>query len=275
MANYSYNYLSSLDRMFTNQFCPTFNQINTGLFRSVYIKRLEFDISTGEFEIPIFILGTVRDWIRSNSSYVKEGKIKKLVVNIGVDSNRWENNKHVAGPDTLISHFSRVGGGPGLVKAYLKDTIYYGNCGLIVDKDFNVLVMTTATIRFSIPEEAGRNSRTRDYGVQMEFSNPKVYINPKIFTKDSVPLYKSITRKMIGCFLSKPIEIIGGYWINESAFSVPNIIIQDITPMFKETRKPDEFTDFKKLSTCLKDNIPLITGIVDGIFKYYELWNRS
>ena len=274
MANYSYNYLSSLNRMFTNQFCPTFNQINTGLSRSGYIKRLEFDISTGELEIPIFILGTIRDWIRNNSSYVKEGKVKKLVVNIGVAYDRWENDKHVAGPDTLISHFSRVGGGPGLVKAYLKNTVYYGNCGLIVDKDFNVLVMTTAKIRFSILEE-GRNPRNRDYSVQMEFSDPKVYINPKIFTEDSVSLHKSITRKMIGCFLTNPVEVIGGYWINESAFSVPNIIIQDVTPMFKETQKPNEFTDFKALNTCLKDNIPLITGIVDGIFKYYELWNRS
>ena len=275
MASYSYNYMTSLGLMFTNSFFNRITYCNTGILKISHIKRVEFDLSTGELEVPTFLLTTVKDYIKDNLDYIKEGKIKKLVVNMGISEHRRNINKKVAGPDTLISYLSREGGGTELVKVYLKDTLYYGNCGVIMDKDFNVIVMTSATLKFTISD---RSPRTHRRSVKIEFYDPKVYINPKVFTDNDITLNKAIARKMIGGFLKLNINVISGHWIGEGGamdhpVTAPEVIIRDVTPEFKSSEIPNEFTNFDTLNACLKDNIPLITGMVDDIFKFVETRN--
>lgn len=270
MANCSVNYASSLIRMFSNSYSQDLDQSDAIMRRNVYMRRIELDISNGELEVPVFLVNNIQNYIRRFKAKIAEGKIKKLVINLGIERNRWDSNRTVQGADTLLSYLSKVGGGCGWLPCKIKGTTYYGNCGIILDKDLNVIIMTAAKLKFRITREPANS--IREYSVTFSVSDPKVYVNPQVFINDDIPINKSISRKAIGYFLSHDVIQISSCYIesDSNTYSNPQVIIEDKTPMFKKVPLPNENATPENLNECLEHNLPLLSTLIEDIF---NAWN--
>lgn len=270
MANCSVNYASSLIRMFSNSYSQDLDQSDAIMRRNVYMRRIELDISNGELEVPVFLINNVQNYIRRFKAKIAEGKIKKLVINLGIERNRWDSNRTVQGADTLLSFLSKVGGGCGWLPCKIKDTTYYGNCGIILDKDLNVIIMTAAKLKFIITREPANS--IREYSVRFSVSDPKVYVNPQVFINDDIPINKSISRKAIGYFLGHDVIQISNCYVesDSNTYDHPQVIIEDKTPMFKKVPLPNENATPEHLNECLEHNLPLLSTLIEDIF---NAWN--
>ena len=86
--------------------------------------------------------------------------------------------------ETLIKKFFSSGNQCGyLFKGILGSRVYYGNKGILLDKDYNVLFLAT--------------SEPRTYTIA-HFKN--IYISPRVFTNLSDPINKHIVQKIIPFF---------------------------------------------------------------------------
>lgn len=81
----------------------------------------------------------------------------------------------------------------GLVPITIKDTLYYGNKGIILDKDFNILIM----ICISIEEASGSTPSCPSYDVL----RPILYIDRSVFQKEDI-MSRHIRQKMLGEVMS-------------------------------------------------------------------------
>lgn len=86
--------------------------------------------------------------------------------------------------ETLIKRFFTLGGQCGyLFRGTLGSRVYYGNKGIILDKDYNILFLATS--------EPRNNTVAR---------HKHIYIAPKVFTELKDPINKHIVQKIIPYF---------------------------------------------------------------------------
>lgn len=101
------------------------------------------------------------------SRFSKNIKTVSSVINAGFDKVQWNNR---------------------LMKVIMPNgEIYYINKGIILDKDMNPIIVYTWDCNVS----------------DKSYDNPKVYINPIIFTKIDLPLYKDIVNKFIPVLMTE------------------------------------------------------------------------
>lgn len=111
------------------------------------------------------------------SKLSKNIKTVSSVINIGFDKVQWINR---------------------LLKAIMANgEIYYINKGIILDKDMNPIIVYTWDCDVS----------------NKNYDNPKVYVNPIVFTKIDLPLYKDIVNKFIPVLMTEGVTTYG-YYIN-------------------------------------------------------------
>lgn len=109
------------------------------------------------------------------SKFSKNIKTISSVINTGFDKVQWR--------DRLMKVIMSNG------------EIYYINKGIILDKDMNPIIVYTWDCNVS--------DKSHD--------NPKVYINPIIFTKIDLPLYKDIVNKFIPVLMTEEFTVYGTY----------------------------------------------------------------
>lgn len=117
------------------------------------------------------------------SKFSKNIKTVSSVINAGFDKVQWNNR---------------------LMKVIMpNEEIYYINKGIILDKDMNPIIVYTWDCNI----------------IDKSYDNPKVYVNPIIFTKIDLPLYKDIVNKFIPVLMTEGV-ITYGYYINSGINSI-------------------------------------------------------
>ena len=120
------------------------------------------------YNLPAVTLGSLNNiTIPLYSRFSKNIKTVSSVINAGFDKVQWR--------DRLMEDIMPNG------------EIYYINKGIILDKDMNPIIVYTWDCNIS----------------NKSYNNPKVYVNPIVFTKINLPLYKDIINKFIPILMTE------------------------------------------------------------------------
>lgn len=145
---------------------------------------INLNIVENKVECPVFIIQRLYNQLTVEaleslnnitvplySRFSKNIKTISSVINAGFDKVQWKDR---------------------LMKVIMpNEEIYYINKGIILDKDMNPIIVYTWDCNIS----------------NKSYDNPKVYVNPIIFTKIDLPLYKDIVNKFI------PVLMIGEFTV--------------------------------------------------------------
>lgn len=148
---------------------------------------------------------------------------------------------------TVQDLFSRVSFNNRLQKVITsKDEVYYGANGIILDKDFNILLLCT-------------------FFNEMERFNTKctecrVYVSPRVFLDEKDSMYKTIIRKIIPFYISHSVRL--GRYHNE--VYKPRIIIDDVNSFIETPANPS-------IQECLEDtSSQFLIDNLDSILDQFE-----
>lgn len=119
-------------------------------------------------DLPTFTLETLNNiYVPLYSKFSKNIKTVSSVINTGFDKVQWSNR---------------------LMKVIMpNEEIYYINKGIILDKDMNPIIVYTWDCNIT----------------DKSYDNPRVYVNPIVFTKIDLPLYKDIVNKFIPVLMTE------------------------------------------------------------------------
>lgn len=192
---FSRTYINKLKNVF--QICDTSTSesllsIVTLDKHNVYNKLFVLDISSDNFEIPVFMRGAVETKLFCNNNCSTDRTDYKKVV-IPLYSNCYSIVGKTA--DSIITKLFSCSYNSRICKAFTSSNeIYYGGKGLILDKDFTPLLM--CSIKY-----VNDNSRLRYY-------QPILHVSPKVFVNDTSMIEKSIVRKVIPFYLTHDISFV-------------------------------------------------------------------
>ena len=196
---------------------------------------LTFDVGLG-LEIPSFAAGVL------TQEMLVSTEPAEVVVPLSLDTN----TKSCAGTDTMLKHFSRGYRDGRITQAHSsKGEIYYGNAGIILDKDFNPLLLATRT--YKADERNGR----------LSFGDYIIHVHPNVFIRDAGFLEKALAKKGMAFYLSQNISDYEG--------KKAKVIIDDCSQFFKKANRPDiNAVSSKDYAKVLKDNIDeVLSQLVD------------
>ncbi len=199
---------------------------------------LQFDVTYESSEVPTMCTRTYENLL---PKITEPGTV---VIPMAVDPYSFS----AAGAETMLKKFARQSANYGrLLKATTpKGEVYYGNNGIILDKNFDPLFLSTRII--SCVNVTGTVSRAR----RITKSGVTVYLSPKVFTDDQSMLNKALAKKGIAFYLSQNISM--SYWNNENEHA--KVVIDDMSRFFKKVEKPDVNALSNGVFTeVLKDNI--------------------
>ena len=141
---------------------------------------INLNIVGGKVECPTFIIGRLYVNLPAStlealnnicvplySKFSKNIKTVSSVINAGFDKVQWSDR---------------------LMKVIMpNEEIYYINKGIILDKDMNPIIVYTWDCNIT----------------DKSYDNPRVYVNPIVFTKIDLPLYKDIVNKFIPVLMTE------------------------------------------------------------------------
>lgn len=231
----SWSYIDTMRRISS---CTTFRG-QDDLSGDYFPVALSFELNRNGCEVPIYcgnriesILDTVPD------------DICDVVLPLCVDTYR----KTCSGAETIIKHFIRSYCSARLAKAITpKGEVYYGAGGIILDKNFNPLMLATTRFAGLVEPYPGSIPICRYDGVT-------IHLHPNVFLDDTAVLNKSLAKKGMQFFLSQEIS----NWNNSGTAKV---VIDDCSQFFKKADKPDvNNTSPEAFGQVLKDNIGEVLG---------------
>lgn len=163
-------------------------EFSVDLENGMFGTSISLNIVEGKVECPTFIIGKLYGSLLGStlaalnnicvplySRFSKNIKTVSSVINAGFDKVQWRDR---------------------LMKVIMpNEEIYYINKGIILDKDMNPIIVYTWNCNI----------------VDKSYDNPKVYINPTIFTKIDLPLYKDIVNKFIPVLMTEAFTSYGSY----------------------------------------------------------------
>lgn len=204
-----------------------------------YSVALRFDVNPVGCEVPVYCASRIEPVILNAPETGGE-----IVIPLSIDSF----TKNCSGADTIIRHFNRFYiGGTRLAKAHTpKGEVYYGANGVILDKNFNPLMLAvTKVARSTEPAFPGAG----DY---LLYGGITIYLHPNVFLDDTSVLNKSLAKKGMQFFLSQDIS---GFNSSNNGNRV-KVVIDDCSKFFTKCAKPDvNNLDSDKINETLKDNI--------------------
>lgn len=170
-----------------------------------------FIISRLYVNLPASTLETLNSiYVPLYSKFSKNIKTVSSVINTGFDKVQWS--------DRLMKVIMPTG------------EIYYINKGIILDKDMNPIIVYTWDC----------NTSTKSY------DNPKVYVNPIVFTKIDLPLYKDIVNKFIPVLMTEGFTThsYGRYSSTSPTYSAGSIkVIFEEYPLIRHSVVPNTIGD--------------------------------
>lgn len=187
------------------------------------------DVSSDEIEVPVFAKSAVESVIRDKLEFPYVSHVNKIVIPMYV--NTYTQLKRTA--DCIVREFfSGVNFDKRLQKVITnKGEVYYGSKGIILDKDFNILLLCTL---------ACRRMEYRDRQV-MSYYKPIIHVSPQVFLRGEGLIEKSILKKIIPFYVSQNIDPI---WTNPGFVNdipegtKPQILIDDVSKLIENPVKP-------------------------------------
>ena len=187
------------------------------------------DVSSDEIEVPVFAKSAVESVIRDKLEFPYVSHVNKIIIPMYV--NTYTQLKRTA--DCIVREFfSGVNFDKRLQKVITnKGEVYYGSKGIILDKDFNILLLCTL---------ACRRMEYRDRQV-MSYYKPIIHVSPQVFLRGEGLIEKSILKKIIPFYVSQNIDPI---WTNPNFVNdipegtKPQILIDDVSKLIENPVKP-------------------------------------
>lgn len=161
-----------------------FEEINR--FNSMYSLMVRFPVNPKGCDIPTFTENRVTQFLNENAENENETTIV-VPFSILVE------NTPYTGAETILRRLCYRTNESCLVKVTsIKGEEYYGNAGIILDKDFTPLLFSTTRISYN--QSNGFCERSREY---------TIHLHPKVFTETNNPVCKSLARKGTAFYLSR------------------------------------------------------------------------
>ena len=158
----------------------------------------------------------------------------------GNDSDR-SNPRHVAIALPIITDYAETKGAETALRKFVRQNpnvllrvklsngeIYYGNSGIVLDKDFNVLLLVAYVVGDNTP--IGDCKRI-------------IHIHPKVFTEEN-SINKTLAKKGVAFYLSR----------NDTHHD-SSVVIDDSSKFFHKIEKPHTKDIKDNFKTVLRDNI--------------------
>lgn len=195
---------------------------------------INLNIVDGKVECPTFIIGRLYVNLPTStletlnnicvplySKFSKNIKTVSSVINAGFDKVPWRAR---------------------LMKVIMPNgEIYYINKGIILDKDMNPIIVYTWDCNIA----------------DKSYNNPKVYINPIVFTKIDLPLYKDIINKFIPVLMTEEFTVYGynRYYNTGPIYSAGSIkVIFEEYPLIRHSVVPNTTEDHNTEIVQLLEN---------------------
>lgn len=187
------------------------------------------DVSSDEIEVPVFARSAVESVVRGKLEFPHRTHTSKIVIPMYV--NTYNQSRRTA--DSIVNtFFSRVDFNQRLQKVTTnKGEVYYGGKGIILDKDFNILLLCTIVCKRM--EYRGRQV--------MSYYKPVIHVSPQVFLRGEGLIDKSILKKIIPFYVSRNINTINTHAYFRSDIpegTKPQILIDDVSKFIENPAKP-------------------------------------
>lgn len=218
---------------------------------NIFNKSLVVDISGDEFEIPVIAMEQIETAIIGNGKFNNQ-YVNKIIISL-YDNEMPQVRKTF---DTIITQFFRLKFSSRLLKiTTTKGEVYYGGKGIILDGDFNPLLLCTLS---------AKKVKNEDKEL-LTYYKPVCHINPKVFMETDKLINKGIIKKLIP-FYSNSIIYFPYKRTNctdHLNHTKAKVVIDDFSHFFSEPVKPSPSTCSNELlNQCLVDNIEDIMMLV-------------
>ena len=247
---YNWRYKNTLMGVFLrydNTAVNNVDNIETTLDNHNAFNRLfVIDVSSDEIEVPVFARYVVESVVRDKLEFPHTIHTSKIVIPMYVNSHTQSRR---TADSIVVEFFSRVNFNQRLQKVITnKGEVYYGSKGIILDKDFNILLLCTLACRRM--EYRGRQV--------MSYYKPIIHVSPQVFLKGEGLIDKSILKKIIPFYLSQNIcqTCTNPDFVSDIPEGTkPQILIDDVSKLIENPVKPtpQKYSD-DVLNQILADN---------------------
>ena len=214
---------------------------------NVYKLNLVVDITKDEIEIPV-VARTHFESVIYSKLLGDCNNVEKLILPL-YDNSRSQSRRTF---DSILRQiFCNTHYNERLQKIVTnKGDIYYGGKGIILDENFNPLLMCTLLTKIIDYDEVGKRSL---------YYRPICYVHPKVFEEPTKLINKGIITKLIPFYSNTEINSPVNYnsvFINGYESKKVKIIIDSFDRFFVRPVKPAPSTCSNEvLNECLVDNI--------------------
>lgn len=230
---YSWRYRGAMMRAFLGydgMIAGNVDSVETTLDNhNVFSKLFVIDVSSDEIEVPTFARSAVESVVRDKLQFPHMANISKVVIPMYVSG--YNQTRRTA--DSIVGNFFlEVDFNKRLQKVTTnKGEVYYGGRGIILDKDFNILLLCTIVCRKMV-----------QMGIQvMSYYKPVIHVSPQVFLSGDGLIDKHILKKVIPFYVSHSISSVGTHAYFRSDIpegTKPQILIDDVSKFIENPIKP-------------------------------------
>ena len=248
---YNRRYTYTLTRVFFG--CDSTSVANVTNMETTLDKHNAFnrlfviDVSLDEIEVPVFARYSVESVIRNKFEFPSIKYVDKIVIPMYVNTP----NQSRRTADSIVNNFFlNTNFNHRLQKVTTnKGEVYYGGKGIILDKDFNILLLCTIVCK-KIEYRGGQ---------VMSYYKPMIHVSPQVFLKGESLICKSILKKIIPFYVSHDIDSVTTHAYFRSDIpegTKPQILIDDVNKFIENPTKPTpQKCSDEVLNQLLMDNV--------------------
>lgn len=213
---------------------------------NVYKLNLVVNIKEDEIEIPVVAREHFEGYI-SSKMLGNLGNVDKLILPLYDNLNSHSRRTF----DSILRHIFSISYDGRLQKIITnKGEVCYGGKGIILDENFNPLLMCTLLTK--IRDYEGENKRV--------YYRPVCYVHPKVFEEPTKLIHKGIITKLIPLYTNTEILTPNLYgnrlFLNCFEDKKVKVVIDNFDRFFTRPVKPTPSTCSNEvLNECLVDNI--------------------
>lgn len=230
---YSWRYENALMGVFSSYGSTVVNDVTnleTTLDKhNVFNRMLVIDVSSDEIEVPVFVRAVVETTVKDGFEHPYTRQVDKIVIPMYVNT---DNQSKRTADSIVINFFSRVNFSQRLQKITTnKGEVYYGGKGIILDRDFNILLLCTIVCRKIKYVESQ----------VMSYYKPIVHLSPQVFLRGESLIDKHILKKIIPFYISHNIDSVStcAFFRNDIPRGTkPQILIDDVNGFIEKPVKP-------------------------------------
>lgn len=196
---------------------------------NVFNKLFVVDTSSDEMEIPAFARWAIERIVGEKLLPANPIPVDKIVIPL---YNNGINRTRKTADIIVRDFFSGTNFSQRLSRCTTsKGEVYYGGRGIILDANFNILLLCTLLCR---------RKKSQD-GEVMSYYKTVVHVSPQIFLDNNGLIPKSILKKVIPFYLSYPIGNIscgGRFKCEIPANTKPQVLIDDVNGFIESPAVP-------------------------------------